>query len=122
MRAGLVTLQELGRPGAFEDIVRKTERLCAGIGEAAQKAGIPIYQTQVGTMFCTFFTPGPVRDYASAKQSDTRVYARFFWAMLERGVYLAPSQFEAGFLSLAHTDADIEATIRAAEEAFASRP
>jgi glutamate-1-semialdehyde 2,1-aminomutase len=65
-----------------------------------------------------FFTPGPVTDYASAKRSDTKAYARFFWAMIERGVYLAPSQFEAAFLSTAHTPADIEKTIKAAGEAF----
>lgn len=68
-------------------------------------------------MFCVFFTDGPVVDYASAKKSDTRKYAKFFHAMLERGVYLAPSQFEVGFLSLAHTEADIEQTIRVAAEA-----
>ena len=118
MRAGLVTLRQLARPGVFEGIVQRTERLCTGIGRAAQKAGVPIYQTQVGTMFCSFFTSEPVTDYASAKQSDTETYARFFRAMLERGVYFAPSQFEAGFMSLAHTDADVQETITAAEEAF----
>jgi glutamate-1-semialdehyde 2,1-aminomutase len=69
-------------------------------------------------MFTGFFSASPVTDYASAKQADTRRYARFFHAMLERGVYFAPSQFEAGFVSLAHTEADIDATIKAAADAF----
>jgi glutamate-1-semialdehyde 2,1-aminomutase len=68
-------------------------------------------------LFCTFFTERDVTDYASAKTSDTKKYAKFFHGMLERGVYLAPSQFEVGFMSLAHTEADIEATLRAAREA-----
>jgi len=69
-------------------------------------------------MFCTFFTAGPVVDYISAKRSDTEAFRRYFWALLEGGVYIAPSQFEAGFLSLAHTDEDIERTISALHHAF----
>ncbi len=118
MAAGITTLEELRRPGVWDDLVRKTEKLCQGIGQAARAAGVPVYQTQVGTMFCTFFQAGPVTDYASAKQSDTGRYARFFHEMLARGVYLAPSQFEAGFMSTAHGDAEIEATIAAAEAAL----
>jgi len=118
MTAGLVTLRELGQPGVFEGIVAQTERLCQGIGQAAAEAGVPVYQTQVGTMFCTFFTATPTTDYASAKTSDTAAFGRFFQAMLEAGIYLAPSQFEAGFTSTAHDDAAIEATIAAARVAF----
>ena len=118
MTAGLVTLRELRKPGVFEQIVAMTERLCQGIGQAAAEAGIPVYQTQVGTMFSTFFTEGPVTDYASAKGSDTERFGRFFQGMLERGIYLAPSQFEAGFTSTAHTAEVIDATIEAARGAF----
>jgi glutamate-1-semialdehyde 2,1-aminomutase len=118
MTAGLVTLQELRKPGVFDNIIAQTERLCQGIGQAAVEAGIPIYQTQAGTMFCTFFTEGPVIDYASAKTSDTTAFGRFFQAMLEAGVYLAPSQFEAGFASTAHTSDVIDATVEAARRAF----
>ena len=118
MTAGLVTLRELRKPGVFDGIVRQTEQLCDGIGQAAAAAGVPVYQTQVGTMFCTYFAGGPVSDYASAKTSDTEAFGRFFQGMLERGIYLAPSQFEAGFTSTAHTPDVIEATVQAAQHAF----
>jgi glutamate-1-semialdehyde 2,1-aminomutase len=118
MTAGLVTLRELRKPGVFQEIVAQTERLCQGVGQAAEEAGVPIHQTRVGTMFCTYFTKGPVTDYASAKVSDTDAFGRFFTAMLEEGIYLAPSQFEAGFTSAAHTLKVIDATIAAARHAF----
>jgi glutamate-1-semialdehyde 2,1-aminomutase len=118
MTAGLVTLRELRKPGVFEGIVAQTEQLCQGIGRAATAAGVPVYQTQVGTMFCTYFTEGPVTDYASAKKSDAAAFGRFFQAMLRAGVYLAPSQFEAGFTSTAHNDEVIQATVEAAHGAF----
>ena len=118
MTAGLVTLRELRKPGVFEGILAQTERLCQGIGQAATAAGVPVYQTQVGTMFCTYFTEGPVTDYASAKGSDTAAFGRFFQAMLEAGVYLAPSQFEAGFTSTAHAGSEIEATVKATHRAL----
>ena len=118
MSAGLATLRELCNPGVFEGIVAQTEKLCQGIGQAAAEAGVPVYQTQVGTMFCTFFAEGTVTDYASAKTSDTAAFGRFFQAMLQAGVYLAPSQFEAGFTSTAHSDRVIEATVEAAQSAF----
>jgi glutamate-1-semialdehyde 2,1-aminomutase len=118
MTAGLVTLEELRKPGVFQEIVAQTERLCHGTGQAAEEAGVPIYQTQVGTMFCTFFTDRPVADYVSAKTSDTAAFGRFFQAMLAEGVYLAPSQFEAGFASTAHTPEVIDATLEATRRAF----
>jgi glutamate-1-semialdehyde 2,1-aminomutase len=118
MTAGLVTLRELRKPGVFDGIVAQTERLCQGVGQAARATGVPVYQTQVGTMFCTYFAEGPVTDYASAKTSDTAAFGRFFQAMLQAGVYLAPSQFEAGFTSTAHDDAVIAATVEAAQGAF----
>jgi glutamate-1-semialdehyde 2,1-aminomutase len=120
MTAGLVlvTLRQLRKPGVFERIVAQTERLCQGIGQAATEAGVPVFQTQVGTMFCTYFAREPVTDYASAKASDTAAFGRFFQAMLDAGVYLAPSQFEAGFTSTAHSDQVIGATVEAAKGAF----
>lgn len=118
MTAGIVTLQELARPGVYETLERRTASLAAGIAAAAEEAGVPLYLTRVGTMFCAFFTGQPVTDYASARRSDTARYARFFRAMLEEGVYLAPSQFEAGFMSLAHDQAVIDTTVRAVERAL----
>jgi glutamate-1-semialdehyde 2,1-aminomutase len=118
MTAGIETLKVLSEPGVFDDLVARSEHLCAGIGEAARSMGVPIYQTQVGTMFCTYFTGHPVTNWATASKSDVQQFGRFFQAMLERGVYVAPSQFEAGFMSAAHTDDVIEATISAARTAF----
>jgi len=118
MTAGLETLKILKAPGVFESIAARAEKLGQGIGAAAQKAGAPVYQTRVGTMFCAFFTPSPVVDWDTATQADIEAFARFFNAMLQQGVYLAPSQFEAGFMSLAHSDEAIEETIAAAERAF----
>jgi glutamate-1-semialdehyde 2,1-aminomutase len=118
MTAGIETLKFLRQPGVFEQVIAHTERLCDGIGGAARSAGVPIFQTRVGTMFCAYFTEGWVTNWATASQSDTRRFGRFFQAMLERGVYLAPSQFEAGFTSTAHIDQVIEATIGAAYAAF----
>ena len=91
-----------------------------GIGEAARKAGVPLIQTRVGSMLTAFFTATPVRDWNSVKQADTARYGKYFHKMLEQGIYLAPSQFEAAFLSTVHTDRDIEKTIRAAHSAFKS--
>jgi len=118
MTAGLVTLRELRKPGVFKEIVTQTTQLCQGIGQAAAKAGVPVYQTQIGTMFCTYFTAEPVIDYTSVKRSDTAAFGRFFQAMLEADVYLAPSQFEAGFTSTTHTPDIIDTTIKAAQQAF----
>lgn len=119
MAAGIAQLTLLSEPGVYEQLEQRTARLAAGIRSAAESAGVAIYQTRVGSMFCVFFTDAPVTDEATAKRSDTRAYATYFRAMLESGVYLAPSQFEAGFLSLAHSDEQIERTVRAAKEAFA---
>jgi glutamate-1-semialdehyde 2,1-aminomutase len=118
MTAGIETLSVLREPGVFEDLVDRTQRLCAGVGQAARAADVQITQTQVGTMFSTFFTPDPVRDWATVSQSDTVRFGRFFQSMLEQGVYVAPSQFEAGFTSTAHNDEIIDATIAAAGTAF----
>jgi glutamate-1-semialdehyde 2,1-aminomutase len=118
MTAGIETLKILREPGVFDDLIARTQRLCAGIGEVARSAGVPVFQTQVGTMFCTYFGQGPVTNWATASRSDTERFGRFFQAMLEEGVYVAPSQFEAGFMSTAHNDEVIETTIEAAGRAF----
>jgi glutamate-1-semialdehyde 2,1-aminomutase len=118
MTAGIETLKVLKGEGVWEELERKSARLCEGIGQAAQETGVPVTQTRVGTMFSTFFTSEPVTDYASAKRADTERFGCFFQAMLEQGVYLAPSQFEAGFMSLVHSDNDLARTVEAALVAF----
>jgi glutamate-1-semialdehyde 2,1-aminomutase len=120
MAAGIAQLELLQQPGVYEQLEARAAQLAEGIGATAQAAGVPITQTRVGSMFCVFFTDQPVKDYASAKTASVERYARFFQAMLNEGIYLAPSQFEAGFLSLAHQQAEIERTIQAARNAFAS--
>ncbi|HEU5438621.1 MAG TPA: glutamate-1-semialdehyde 2,1-aminomutase [Ktedonobacterales bacterium] len=118
MCAGIAQLEALQEPGTYERLEQLGATLAEGLGAAARAVGVPLYQTRVGSMFGAFFTPGPVTDESTAKQSDIKAFATFFHAMLERGVYLAPSQFEAGFLSLAHTDDAIARTITAARESF----
>ncbi|BCV21375.1 glutamate-1-semialdehyde 2,1-aminomutase [Moorella sp. Hama-1] len=114
--AGLATLKVLQKPGTYERLETLSARLAGGLADAA--AGVPVTLNRVGAMFTTFFNPGPVTDYATATASDTQAFAAYFRAMLRRGIYLAPSQFEAAFMSLAHTEADIDRTITAAREAF----
>lgn len=120
MAAGLATLQTLLEPGLFESTTAKAAELIEGIRAGAAEAGVPIQANQVGTMFGFYFLKqagGQITDYAGAKeQADTGRYGRFFHAMLERGHYFAPSQFEAGFMSVAHGDEDVAATISAAGE------
>jgi glutamate-1-semialdehyde 2,1-aminomutase len=116
--AGLATLKQLKARGIYKKLEDNSKALAKGIGEAAKKAGIPVTQTRVGSMLTTFFTPGPVVDWNTAKQSDTTRYGKFFHAMLDQGVYFAPSQFEAAFISTAHSAQDIEKTIKAAHTAF----
>ena len=118
MAAGLVTLRELARPGVFPGIVANTRTLVEGLSTAAHEAGIPLQTACVGTMFGLFFANAPVTNYAQARQSDSQRFARFFHAMLEEGVYFAPSPFEAGFTSSAHSATVIADTIQAAERAF----
>lgn len=118
MTAGIATLTLLSRPAVYEQLEERSLVLTEGIRDAAKRAGVSIFQTRVASLLSLFFTSRPVMDYATAKQSDTKAYAKFFWAMLNEGVYLAPSQFEAAFLSTAHTMADIEKTVKAAYTAF----
>jgi glutamate-1-semialdehyde 2,1-aminomutase len=118
MSAGVATLNALFKPGVGEQLAQRTTTLVKGMSAAARSAGIPVVTHCVGTMFTTFFTDQPVTAWGSAKRADTTRYASFFRAMLEGGVYLAPSQFEAGFMSTVHTDADIQHTLITAERAF----
>jgi glutamate-1-semialdehyde 2,1-aminomutase len=118
--AGIETLKRLKAPGCYEKLEQGSAMLSKGIGDAARRAGVPLTQTRVGSMMGAFFTKGPVTDWKTAKQSEKQVYGKFFHLMLESGVYLAPSQFEAAFLSTAHTSADIDHTIEAARQAFKS--
>lgn len=116
--AGIATLTALKARGIYKKLEEKSAAMAKGMGEAAKKASVPFRQTRVGSMLGGFFTSGPVVDWNTAKQSDTKRYGIFFHMMLEQCVYFAPSQFEAAFLSTAHTSADIEKTIRAAHAAF----
>lgn len=118
--AGIATLSALAEPGVFEEIESRLTTLLSGLQGRAEVAGVPVCTAQAGSMGGMFFQQGPVADYAGAKQSDTDRYAKFFHAMLDGGVYIAPSQFEALFMSAAHTDADIEQTLDVAEKAFAA--
>lgn len=116
--AGIETLTRLKARGVYRKLEECAKALADGLGDAARTAGVPLTQTRVGSMLGAFFTKGPVVDYASAKQSDTQMYATFFHRMLDKGVYFAPSQFEAAFLSTAHTTAHIETTVKAARKVF----
>lgn len=119
MSAGLATLRILREPGVWDTLVAQAERLTQGIGQAAQDAGVPVVQTRVGTMFSLFFMDGDApTSWDDVKRAHTEKYARWFWGMIEQGVYFAPSQFEAGFISLAHDDDVIDRTIAAAQKVF----
>jgi len=116
--AGLATLHALSRGDVYGRLEALGRRLAQGLEAGAREAGVPLTVNRVGSMLTAFFCAAPVTDYATAKRADTTRYARSFHAMLARGVYLAPSQFEAAFVSLAHTEADIDVTVKAAAEAL----
>ncbi len=122
MAAGAATLRVLRDTNPYAALDRKTERLCAGLQAAAEEAGVEHVIQRVGSMFTLFFRSGPVRNYADALEANTDRFAAYFRGMLERGVYLPCSQFEANFVSTAHEDADIDATIEAARAVFAALP
>ena len=120
MASGLATLSIISEPGFYEPLFARTTALCEGIQEQADKAGVPFTTNHAGTMFGLFFTDAPnVENYQQVMACDTQRFAKFFHSMLRQGVYLAPASYEAGFMSSAHTDADIEHTIAAAAQAFA---
>ncbi|MEJ2695122.1 MAG: glutamate-1-semialdehyde 2,1-aminomutase, partial [Candidatus Sulfobium sp.] len=118
MTAGIETIKELSRKGAYERLEEKASLLEDGLADAAARVGVSVRFYRAGSMFCTYFTDREVYDYTTAKTADTAKFSIFFSAMIERGVNLAPSQFEAGFMSLAHSERDIESTIKAAYEAL----
>ena len=118
MAAGLAMLQLVAKPDFHAGLARRTAALCEGLEEAARAAGVPFTTNHVPGMFGLFFSAGPVRSFRDATACDTAAFRRFFHAMLARGVYFAPSAFEAGFISDAHGDAEIEATLDAAPAAF----
>ena len=120
MAAGLAMLQLIQAPGFHDDLTARTVRVTDGILGAAKKAGIPFSVNRVGGMFGLFFTNDTVESYSQATSADVAAFNRFFHGMLERGVYLAPSAFEAGFVSSAHGDAELDATVEAAAAVFAS--
>jgi glutamate-1-semialdehyde 2,1-aminomutase len=116
--AGIACLKELARPGTFERLEKISSEIADGISAAASSAGVRVVLNRVGSMWTVFFAEKPVYDYASAKKSDTSKFARLFHEMLDRGVYLPPSQFEAAFVSLAHGPAEVTKTSAAVRAAF----
>ena len=120
MTAGIQTLELLRQPGTYEKLEASTSRLIAGILAAGKEAGLPICGGSISAMFGFFLCTGPVRNFEEAKTADTDRFGKLHRAMLERGVYLAPSAYEAGFMSLAHSDEDIDATLEAFRAAFAA--
>ena len=116
MTAGIETLKLLKQPGVYKALEQKSRMLSDGLREEFKKAGVPASFNRVGSMFTTFFTKDQVTDYAAARTSDTVAFSKFFRGMLDEGINLAPSQFEAGFMSLAHTEADIKRTVKAASK------
>lgn len=118
MAAGLATLQELGKPGVYEQLEARSARLAEGLAENARKLGIPHTVNRVGSMVCLFFTDTPVVDFATAKTSDLKRFAAYFHNLLDEGVMIPPSQFEGMFVSVAHSEEDIERTIAASYNAM----
>jgi glutamate-1-semialdehyde 2,1-aminomutase len=120
MKAGLLTLRRLKDESLYRSLEQRSARLCEGLAKAAADAGIKTTTNRVGSMWTSFFTDEPVTNWATANKSNRELYGKFFHAMLEEEVYLAPSQFEAAFVSMAHTEAIIEQTIDASKKAFQS--
>lgn len=118
MSAGIATLKLLQQPGFYQQLEEKSAYLAAGLAKAAKDAGYPIYSTRVGSMICAFFTANRVTDWDTAATADTKAFAKYFRLMLEEGIYLAPSQFETGFVSAAHSQNDLDQTIAAAAKSF----
>jgi glutamate-1-semialdehyde 2,1-aminomutase len=122
MAAGIATLRYLReyRVAVYRDLEERTSAVAEGISAAGREAGVPMETNRVGSMVTWFFTGTPVTDWTTAETSDTEAFGRFHRSMLDQGVWLPPSQFEAAFLSAAHTDSDIEMTVEAAHKVFAS--
>jgi glutamate-1-semialdehyde 2,1-aminomutase len=120
MTAGIETITILKERSAYQELEKKTSFLVKGIMKAANKVGVDIQVPRIGSMFTIFFARGAVTDYETAARADTALYAKFFHQMLSQGIYFPPSQFEAAFVSIVHTDKDIQFMIGAVENAFAS--
>ncbi|MET3290451.1 UNVERIFIED_CONTAM: glutamate-1-semialdehyde 2,1-aminomutase [Brevibacillus sp. OAP136] len=118
MAAGIATLNELGKPGVYEQLEARSARLAEGLVDSARKVGLPYTMNRVGSMVCLFFTETPVINYETAKSSDLERFKKYFHYLLEEGVMLPPSQFEGMFVSTVHTEDDIEFTIEAAHRAM----
>lgn len=118
MAAGIAALEQLSQVDTYGQLESLGAQLEAGLVAAARSAGVAMQVNRIGSMFCGYFVGAPVHNLADAMRSDRDRFARFFHAMLAHGVYLAPSQFEAGFLSAAHTASDVEQTVEAASEAL----
>ncbi len=116
MAAGIATLEELDKDGIYESLIRRTEKLLTGLKACADDAGLDLIVSQAGAMAGVFFNKSDVNNFDDAKESDLKMFSTYYHGMLKKGVYLAPSQFEAIFMSTAHTDEDIEKTITAAAE------
>jgi glutamate-1-semialdehyde 2,1-aminomutase len=116
MAAGLTALRELQKPSAYEALERSGQELENGMRDAARAAGVPVQFNRIGSMFCAYFTDRPVHNLADAMTCDRERFSRYFHGMLERGIYFAPSQFEAGFISLAHSPEQIRKTVADASE------
>jgi glutamate-1-semialdehyde 2,1-aminomutase len=114
MAAGIAALEELSKGDAYGKLEKLGEQLESGMNEAARKAGVPVQLNRIGSMFCAYFTDQPVHNLSDAMKCDRKRFAKYFHGMLAEGVYLAPSQFEAGFISAAHTPSDLEQTVTAA--------
>jgi glutamate-1-semialdehyde 2,1-aminomutase len=120
MSAGIATMNELAKPGLYDGVNALAKKLVHGLRNALAGAGIAAQVNSIGSLSTIFFTPDPVTNYTGAKRSDTKLYARYFREMLNRGIFLAPSQFEAAFVSSSHTSADIDRTIATAQEVLKS--
>lgn len=118
MAAGLATLELLSAPGVYADLAEKADRLTGEIESAAKEKGIPLQRLHFGSMFGLFFSEKPVKNYAQALETDTRIFTRFFKGMVTEGVYIAPSAFEAWFMSTAHSEEDLDRTVEAARKTF----
>jgi glutamate-1-semialdehyde 2,1-aminomutase len=120
MSAGIASLKLLAAPGFYESLDARAKRLEEGIAAAVRETGIAATAVRAGSLLTLFFSPDPVTDYSIAKKCDTKRFAAYFRAMLDRGIFLAPSQFEAAFVSAAHSDADVDRTIAACRESLAA--
>lgn len=118
--AGITTLKKLAEPGVYEQLESRAATLADGIAAATQKHEIDAWHSRVGSMLMLYFTAETVTDADGARTADTERFRQYFWGLLERGVYVAPSQFEAGFVSLAHFEEDINTTVQAATEVIAN--